>query len=659
MRLLVALPVLAGTPGPVSGARWAVIGALVLMICVLAVRLGRPMLRHRHARLIGATPEQALLQAGLGQPPPGSHETDEPAVAITVLPSKVLPSKRDGDPLELVLGEQDLALAGELGEDHPMSAPGRHRTVAGWLTTGESPVVPDAEALLVPPVVVEALAQPEEPHELNELNEPNEPVKLEPPAEDSAAGPQESGQSEPPDAAERGAGQVTSAVSLTMSWGHVTESDDMSGAAGSSRASEFYGVNWQDEEWQGIDLTGRSGTSGAGDDGTDEWWASAQQPVSAGGSADARAESDVDPEDESTASWWESIAAASLPIPLAAEFAEPEEDVEPTTEPADSGVPAPRESGHLTVAQRDALRTAHGRIRAAEDRIAIARTVTEEAWVLVGADSVAFVAPTPDGPDTLALHPASDQTWGPQTLAALVSVSGPLRAVLDGDPLADGGATAVLAVPVASAGVRVGALVARRVTPRSFAAVDESLLDRLARMAGEALDGMTRRGLLRREQGTADPVTDMPAQGRLAHDLQAALRSQRDHGMPLSLLVAEVEGLARMRTEVGSEQADEVLATVASTVNQGLRVGDLPYRFGDEVLAVLLAGTGLDEATAVALRLTTAVDDTIGENMTQAYELAQPLRLRAVVLPVTGTVQQVMDDVDRALSAQRVRARWA
>ena len=138
----------------------------------------------------------------------------------------------------------------------------------------------------------------------------------------------------------------------------------------------------------------------------------------------------------------------------------------------------------------------------------------------------------------------------------------------------------MLAVPIASAGVRVGTLVARRVTPRAFGAVEESLLDRLARIAGHALDRLTRRGVLRREEGITDPVTDLPPQSRLVQDLQAVLRTQNEHGMPLSLVVAEVEGLPRMRTEVGEDPADETLAQVANIVIDGLRVGDVPTASG-------------------------------------------------------------------------------
>ncbi len=674
--------------GPVIGAREAALGVLALVICGLLVRLARPMLRYRHARLVGATPEDALLQAGLGQQtasPPA--ESGEPAVAVTVLPSS-----QDSDPVALELGEQDLALVDVLGQDHPMSAPGRHRTAAARPSGGEPAEALDADALLASPVEtlepvepVEAPADHEESRTGDTSEAPEAPEAPEIP--ETSETPEGSEVPEPVESVEpvESAGlpaadePARNDVSLTMSRRPVAESNDMDGAAGSSRAGDFYGVDWHDEEWRGIDLTGRSDAGSDGEGTTGEWWleqrggpvtvADVVQPAACD-DAEGDVAADAEPEDDSTASWWESVARSDLAIPVAAQFAESEDrfdqvdqidqidQIDQGAGSADGAVPTPRASGYLTAAQRDALRTAHGRLRAAADRIAIARIVAEESWVLVGADSVALIVPTPDGPRTLALHPAASMTWGPQTLAALVSVGGPLRAVLDGDPLAEGGSTAVLAVPIASAGVRVGTLVARRVTPRAFGAVEESLLDRLARIAGHALDRLTRRGMLRREEGITDPVTDLPPQSRLVQDLQAALRTQNEHGMPLSLVVAEVEGLPRMRTEVGEEPADETLAQVANIVIDGLRVGDVPYRFGDDVLAVLLAGTDPDVATAVAQRLTAAVSDLVGVEVAQTYDLTHPLRLRAVVIPVTGTAQRVVNEAERALTVQRVQARW-
>ena len=52
------------------------------------------------------------------------------------------------------------------------------------------------------------------------------------------------------------------------------------------------------------------------------------------------------------------------------------------------------------------------------------------------------------------------------------------------------------------------------------------------------------------------------------------------------------------------------------------------------------------------------MSDLVGAEVAQTYDLTHPLRLRAVVIPVTGTAQRVVNEAERALTVQRVQARW-
>ncbi|HET9653816.1 MAG TPA: GGDEF domain-containing protein, partial [Kineosporiaceae bacterium] len=263
-----------------------------------------------------------------------------------------------------------------------------------------------------------------------------------------------------------------------------------------------------------------------------------------------------------------------------------------------SGVPSP--------AQRRRLRNASRRLARATDRTAIARATTEEAAALIAADTAALVIRSIEGPRVLWQQPdGADpaRTWGPATLAALLALGSPVREVLDGDPLADGAATALLVVPVAAEGTPVGAIVARRSTCTAFAAADEDALARLARMSGSALDAAARRGRSAAVPG-ADLVTGFATRDGLTADLQSALRSAQQHGMPMSLVLLEITGLSQLRREQGRPAADQVLAGICEVLARRLRVGDVGYRFGHDELAFLLPLTGPSGARAVAERLT-------------------------------------------------------
>jgi GGDEF domain-containing protein len=295
------------------------------------------------------------------------------------------------------------------------------------------------------------------------------------------------------------------------------------------------------------------------------------------------------------------------------------------------------------------LQQVRSRLADADNRIAAAEIVTREAAALVGADSAALIIRAVEGARVLWLHP-SGQLWGPQTLTALLSVGEPLRQVLDGDPLTGGGSTAVLVVPVASAGAHAGVIVARRAGGKAFSVNEQNLLDRLARMAGVTLDSLTRRGILGGD-GDGNGLGD---QDRLLRDLQIALRTSEDHGMPISLVACEIDGIAHMGTQAGPEQADEAFRLIASAIFSVLRVGDVPYRLSEHELAVLLAATDVEDAEHVATRLA----DEAYVACQQAFRVAHPLRLRTAVVPVVGLAEDVLAGATRALAAQRVAARW-
>jgi diguanylate cyclase (GGDEF)-like protein len=711
----------------VTGAREAAVASLGILILAIVARLAKPIQRFRHARLAGATAESALLLAGLGAPVRPPAPTIDPVVAITVLPSKAV-RERSGVGLARELGEADAALAATLGTEHPVSAPGRHRTMPGWAPgmPRREAAAADVAALLAPlpaeptPALLAELFPERADLTRSEPTLPNATAHIEVPDESPRTGALEQENDE--------AMAETDQVSETEREVDITTSgttSSMNPPEPGSRAQARYSIDWgEDLDWN--EAEGAAHPDGWNDGwiaAHGEWWAS---PRSAGAPAAMPAsapvelhqpvstpapESEPEPaataaariEDSATlAAWWGAIADGEITFETAADVIEaaatdigagpvaeidperflvldpPEEvdgwtiaissivDLEPALDRAPKAVPKPerelaaelrvpsqRHPGQPSVAQRDALQRAQSRLASAVTRIDVAEIITEEAARVVHADNAALVVRSLEGPRVLWLHPGGE-IWGPQTLSALLALGAPVREVIDGDPLADGATTALLSVPMASAGALAGAVIVRRTTPRAFTAPEENLLDRLARMAGAALDALTRRGVLRSEEENADPVTGLAPQDRLLHDLRVALRTREDHGMPVSLIVAEIDGIARMRTELGADEADEALQLIAHTVASTLRVGDVPYRLGEDELAVMLAATDTEDAEMVAARLADEADTACAET----FQLARPLRIRTAVVAVVGTAEDVVVEANRALAAQRVQARW-
>ncbi len=336
---------------------------------------------------------------------------------------------------------------------------------------------------------------------------------------------------------------------------------------------------------------------------------------------------------------------------------------------ADLHIPVPRDGGQPWYRQRRRrspapslraeLQAAGARLQQATGQAEIARVAAQEAARLVLADVSALVLRAVEGPRVLWLHPGGPDAgdlWGPATLNALLGVGHPVRRVVEGDPLADGGATALLSVPVPSGGAIAGTLITRRHEPRAFTATEQDLLSRLARMAGAALLASARRAAFVR--GELDDVTGLPGGRRLAGDVAAAVRTADRAGMPVSVLAAHVQGLARLRTELGDQPADELLGALARAFASVLRVGDVAYRIGEDEFALLLPATDADGVPPIGQRLATVTAEVVAASALPGSP--RPLGLRTAVVPLDA-VRAGADAVDaatRALELDRQRVRW-
>ena len=342
----------------------------------------------------------------------------------------------------------------------------------------------------------------------------------------------------------------------------------------------------------------------------------------------------------------------SAPRPTAQPPVQPEPQPEPGPQSQPQPEPAPR-GRPATKAQQAQLAGLPDRLAPITDRQQVAAEAMREAAELIRADTTALVVRSLHGPRILWQHPDGadePELWGVRTLAALLARPEPVRLSVPGDPLSGGGRTALVTAPVAAVGGAIGVVVARRHSGKAFTAADEDALNRLARICGVRLTATAERTAV--ALSALDPATRLRGHELLMNDVAATLTEVEVHGLPTSLVVAEVVGLPRLRTAEGMGAADAAVAEVAGRIGAQLRIGDVLYRLSADELAILLPATDAEGGAAVAARLDACLPGADADG-------GRALSLRAVAVPVEGPTDSIMLTVMRELAAARVTERWS
>lgn len=108
---------------------------------------------------------------------------------------------------------------------------------------------------------------------------------------------------------------------------------------------------------------------------------------------------------------------------------------------------------------------------------------------------------------------------------------------------------------------------------------------------------------------TRDVLTRVYNRAHFLERLSAELAHAARHRVPLSVLVIDVDGLARVNEADGPAAGDILLRAIAGRLHRLIRVEDVLARFGGDEFAVLARSTPLAAASLLAERLRAAVRD--------------------------------------------------
>lgn len=126
-------------------------------------------------------------------------------------------------------------------------------------------------------------------------------------------------------------------------------------------------------------------------------------------------------------------------------------------------------------------------------------------------------------------------------------------------------------------------------------------------------------------------------------------------GIPLSLIMVDVDFFKKFNDKYGHQAGDEVLKTVARTLARTMRDIDVVARFGGEEFAVILIGTRLAEAKFAAERLRQAIESAQVEFEGQNLQVTASLGLAEV--DTEDSIESLVKRADEALYAAKKAGR--
>ena len=145
-------------------------------------------------------------------------------------------------------------------------------------------------------------------------------------------------------------------------------------------------------------------------------------------------------------------------------------------------------------------------------------------------------------------------------------------------------------------------------------------------LSQQTVEALLRLSLLEQEN-IADPLTGVYNRRHLDSRLNEEVSRARRHGLPLAVLMLDIDHFKRINDEHGHQVGDQVLVQFAALVNQQLREPDMAARYGGEEFVVIAPQTTRNDAVNLAERLRARVESAVFR-VTDATPPGEKLEIR-------------------------------
>jgi diguanylate cyclase (GGDEF)-like protein len=211
--------------------------------------------------------------------------------------------------------------------------------------------------------------------------------------------------------------------------------------------------------------------------------------------------------------------------------------------------------------------------------------------------------------------------------------------------LVAGNATLVAIEPVSAVAARVNAYRRRLLFAAAVTlALAAGLATRLARPVARVFADLAR--LTRQAQ--TDGLTNLANRRALDERLDLEVDHAKRLGTNVAFVIADIDNFKTINDSYGHQTGDEVLRRVARTFAEAVRELDLPGRYGGEEIALVLPGTNLTGARALAEKIRRGVEE-LALTTPEGIPFHVTASFGAACFPAQSSVEALVAAADAAL----------
>ena len=193
--------------------------------------------------------------------------------------------------------------------------------------------------------------------------------------------------------------------------------------------------------------------------------------------------------------------------------------------------------------------------------------------------------------------------------------------------------------------------------PNDFSRTDLELLENLAQQSALVLDNAYQHSEVQ-AQSKLDSLTGVYNHGHIVKVLNSDARHCAENGMPLCLIMLDIDYFKQYNDNFGHVVGDQVLTNLTLSIREHIKVTDSIGRWGGEEFTIILPGTSALQALQVAERIQETVSSlTILDrdgNLLPFPTVSQGL----AIFPQEATdVFKLIDLADQRLYTAKVRGR--